>query len=137
MTVCWNLQMNVPIFHQGHHVNLWDNLHNLCMIEFHLGDNVLNHKNDNNLLPALHHLHKEQVMKEEGSDKREDDPHHHHIYLLVLMHPTNHNKKGNVNQEDQKDGALNMNVLGTGGLKSLKREKKASLSLTTMEPMVK
>ena len=41
-----------------------------------------------------------------------------------------------MNQKDQKDGALNMNVLGVG-LKSLKREEKASLSLTKMEPMVK
>ena len=77
----WTLQMNVLIFCQGHHVNLWNDLHNLWMIEFHQGDNVLNHKSSNNLLPILHHLHKarhkEGVMKEEGRTKREDDLHLH------------------------------------------------------------
>ena len=74
-------------------------------------------------------------MKEEGSNKSVDDLCLHPTHLPPLTHPMSHDMKGNVNQEGPKDNASNPNVLGAG-LKSSKREEKASLSLTTMEPMV-
>ena len=97
--------MNVLILHQGHHINHWNDLFNLWMIDFYQGDNILNLKNGNDFLPALPHLHKKGTKKGEESDKSEDDHRHHLIHLPLLIHPMNHNEKGNTNQKEPKDDA--------------------------------